>query len=194
MEHLSFRTMTEQEIEPWYTQELCTAFIPHECKPLEDILALRAEKRYELWGLFSGKNLLGYAALWSSPAFSLVLLDYLGVTASRRNGGLGGEILRRLQQQGRPLVTEAELPVDGACETENVMRRRRIAFYERNGFTPAYVMATCGLRWQALLHDPTGVDMVDIMRQHKELYGDKRTDVKVPIAPDEEPELPYWMK
>ena len=57
---------------------------------LEAIRALAAEGRYELLGLYDGAALLGYATLWSTPEWpDYVLLDYLGVTAARRNGGLG---------------------------------------------------------------------------------------------------------
>ena len=106
-----FRLMTHDEIILWYDTELTRTFVPQECKPLIDIFRLIEENRYEIWGLFEESTLLGYACLWKSPDMELVLLDYLGVTAARRNEGLGSEILRLLQQQGRPLVTESELPV-----------------------------------------------------------------------------------
>ena len=81
----------------WYTQDLCASFPACECKPLEAIRALAAEGRYELLGLYDGAALLGYATLWSTPEWpDYVLLDYLGVTAARRNGGLGGAILKML--------------------------------------------------------------------------------------------------
>ena len=32
------------------------------------------------------------------------------------------------------------------------------------------------------------------IRTGHQLYDEKRTDVKVPLGPDEVPELPYWMK
>ena len=73
------------------------------------------------------------------------------------------------------------------------MRERRIAFYERCGFTPSYEMATCGLRFLALLCGCEALDTQDVMRWHKQLYDEKRTDVKVPIGADEKPRPPYWM-
>ena len=72
----------------WYENELCTTFPDCECKPLADILSLAEAGRYEVLGLYDGPDLLGYAALWSAPDWpGCVLLDYLGVTAARRNGG-----------------------------------------------------------------------------------------------------------
>ena len=105
---ITFRPLTAQEIPLWHADELSEAFIPQERKPLPNILHMIADGRYEVWGLFEADRLLGYAALWTHPRIPLVLLDYLGVTRSRRSEGLGSRILAHLGAQGRPLVTEAE--------------------------------------------------------------------------------------
>ena len=199
---MRFRPMTPKETEYWYEVLMPEAFAANEIKPWDDVIRLLAEDRYEIWGLFEETTEtpdadslpIGFACLWKRAGIPLVLLDYLGVTASRRSAGLGAWMLARLKEQGRPLVMESELPVAGDAEEENAIRRRRIAFYERNGFQPAYEMATCGMRWQALLTSDGPYELTDIMRWHKELYDEKRTDVKVPLGPDEVPEPPYWMK
>lgn len=188
-----FRLLERAEVADWYRTELCEAFVPQERKPLADILSLIDSGRYELWGLFLDGTLSGYAALWKAPGVPLVLLDYLGVTAARRNLGLGSRILQLLGKQSRPLVTEAELPVPGDDARENDVRRRRIAFYVRNGFSPAYRMATCGMAWQALLLH-ADAPLADVMRSHKALYGPERTDVLVPLPDGQTPPLPYWMQ
>ena len=193
MEQHVFRPMTEPEIGVWYREELCEAFAENERKPLPDILALLQAGRYELWGLFEGEQMLGYAGLWKGPGIPLVLLDYLGVTARLRSRGLGAEILARLRSMGRPLVAEAELPTAEGSAAENDLRRRRIAFYRRNGFTPAYEMATCGMRWQALLSGAEELAPEDVTAWHRALYGPERTDVQVPLPPGAEIAPPYWM-
>ena len=189
-----FRQMTAQEIDYWYTNELSEAFAENERKPLPDIMQLMAQGRYEIWGLFEAEHMLGYACLWKSPDIPLVLLDYLGVSARLRNGGLGSTVLSHLKSLGMPVVTESELPVDGDTPEENDLRRRRIGFYQRNGFIPAYEMATCGMHWQALLVNADAVPLSTVMRWHKELYGAERADVKVPIGSNEVAPLPYWME
>lgn len=190
-----FRQLDNDEIRDWYSRELAEAFAENERKPLEDIFSLIQQDRYEIWGLFgTGCALIGYAALWKRPGIPLVLLDYLGVTAALRNGGTGSEILKLLKDLNVPIVAESETPVAGDSEEANSIRRRRIAFYERNGFAPAYEMATCGMRWKALTANTGGLAMSEVMRMHRELYGPERTDVKVPLGPDETPEMPYWMK
>ena len=194
-----FRAMKNGEIDYWYAHLLPEGFAPNEIKPREDVDRLLAEDRYEIWGLFpddpeQGCMPAGFACLWKRPGIPLVLLDYLGVTGKLRSGGWGAWMLAKLKEQGRPLVLESELPVADAPEEENAIRRRRVAFYERNGFVPAYEMATCGMRWQAMLTGGEPYSLEDLMRWHKRLYDEKRTDVKVPLGPDEVPELPYWMK
>ena len=202
-----FRQLDNDEIRDWYFRELAEAFAENERKPLGDIFSLIAQDRYEIWGLFGretgmpcgaeggkGCTLIGYAALWKRPGIPLVLLDYLGVTAPLRGGGTGSEILKLLKDLNVPIVAESEMPVEGDTEEANSIRRRRIAFYERNGFAPAYEMATCGMRWKALTANTGGLAMSEVMRMHRELYGPERTDVKVPLGPDETPEMPYWMK
>ena len=194
MEKREFRPMTREEICGWYGSELCEAFAENERKPLADIFALIEEGRYELWGLFEQKRLLGYAALWKRAGIPLVLLDYLGVSAALRSGGIGSRLLTLLKEQGRPIVTEAELPVEGDGAEENQIRVRRIGFYRRNGFEPAHEMATCGMRWQALLAGAEELALPDVMAWHRALYGPERTDVQVPLERGETPEMPYWMR
>ena len=36
------------------------------------------------------------------------------------------------------------------------------------------------------------LDVIKI--EHKKVYGEKRTDVIIPLAKDEIPPLPYWME
>ena len=66
-----FRTMSPDEIRYWYTEELSEAFAPNERKPLQDILMLQNEGRYELWGLFDAAQMAGYATIWKAPGIAL---------------------------------------------------------------------------------------------------------------------------
>lgn len=200
-----FRTMNDNEIQYWYKAELEAAFSPQERKPLQDIFKLRDAGCYALLGLFGKEDekgpeqMLGYATIWKSPSIELMLLDYLGVSSMLRNNGLGSHILNCLKEyyHGRRIIAESELPIPGDDPQENSIRERRIAFYQRNGFVPVYEMATCGMKWQALLlgsvPKPESDEMKVIMAEHKALYGPMRTDVKVPLGADETPAMPYWM-
>lgn len=191
-----FRPLTAAEIEHWYAAELRSTFPPQECKPLADIFALLAEGRYELWGLFQDGLPQGFAAIMKAEAAPLVLLDYLSVTAARRGGGLGAQILELLRAQDRLIVAEAELPLTNGDAQENGLRLRRIEFYKRSGFTPAYRMAACGLCFQALLSVPADAPepaMPEVMDWHRRIYGPARTDVQIPLLDGVAPPPPYWI-
>ena len=182
----------------WYARELSEAFPENERKPLADMVSEMERGCYEPLGLYEGQALLGYATLWSREAFpGYVLLDYLGVTAGRRNGGLGAAILRLLGERyaGRALIiTEAEAPVPGGPEAENALRLRRIGFYERCGFAPVYDIGSCGVRFRALVLGRMPAGMEVLMAAHRAIYGPGRPDAKIPLGPGETPEPPYWMK
>ena len=188
-----FRLMTKDEIENWYKTDFVEAFSENERKPLDDIFKLIEDERYEIRGLFLDGELLGYASLWKRKEIPLVLLDYLGVKKDLRNKGIGSKILGLLKSEGFAIIVESEMPVNGDDEKENDIRLHRIGFYKRNGFSETYEMATCGMRWQAMLVNADNIDMNSIMKYHKALYGIERTDVKVPLGKDEIPEMPYWM-
>lgn len=179
------------DIERWYIEELSEAFPKNELKSLEDIVTLMDEGCYELAGLYDGGALIAYAGLWLKPDdVSFILLDYLGVTATKRNVGFGGEMLRRLVEKyrGRSLIlAEAEAPVAGDSEEENSIRRRRMGFYLRNGFASVYEMATCGMRFVTFIGGEVPKDLAPVMALHKAIYGADRADVVVPIGKHETP-------
>lgn len=194
---MEFRSMNKQEIRNWYDQEFIRTFPPNEQKPLAFILELIAKDLYTLMGLYSGTSLLGYAALQTAPDHpDYVLLDYLGVTAVRRNGGLGAQILSLLEQRFRGtarIIIEAESPVPGADAAENDLRTRRIGFYERCGCRRVYEMGACGIRCQALtLGDPGEPDA--LIAAHRAIYGSSRPDITIPLGPDETPAPAHWGK
>ena len=180
----------------WYQTELCEAFPPNERKPLATMLELAAEGRYELLGLFDGADLLGYATLWTAPERpGYVMLDYLGVTAARRNGGLGASILAALaaREAGRrTVIVEADGP-DGGPEEERPLRLRRLAFYRRNGCTPVYPTFACGNRCQAFVLGPVPEDRAALKAAHRAIYGTRRPDVVIDPPPGAEPQPPFWM-
>lgn len=195
---MELRRLTEEELYPWFETELTEAFPPNERKPLPEIQKLIAQGRYEVWGLFEGDTLLGYATLWMEPGDKrCILLDYLGVTAARRNGGIGRRIVAMLAERlaGKSLLLiEAERPVEGDDPAENALRQRRLAFYERCGFVPAYDMATCGMRFTTFL-PCLPEDLAPVMAAHRAIYGPERADVKVPLGPGEMPPgPPAWME
>lgn len=201
MSDLNLRLMADSEVTYWYTQEFENHFNAQERKPLADIIKLQNSGHYDLLGLFDehSNQMLGYATIWKSPNINLLLLDYLGVSSSLRNKGLGSQILLALKKyyKNEYIIAESELPVSEDSPSENNLRERRINFYKRNGFKPVYEMATCGMRWQALILSDGFIsspsEISKIMHNHKSIYGPSRKDVKIPIYQDEVPDMPYWV-
>lgn len=192
---MDFRSLDQQEIRGWYEREFIQTFPPYEQKPLALILELSAGGLYTVLGLYDGGSLLGYACLQTHPDYpAYVLLDYLGVTAQRRNEGLGARILSLLSErfQGHVhVIVEAESPIPGEEGAENRLRARRIGFYERCGCRRVYEMGACGVRCQALTLGEAG-DPGPLMEAHRAIYGSGRPDITIPLGPGEIPAPAHW--
>ena len=140
------------DLEQWYARELTEAFPPNERKPLAEICALLEAGRYEALGLYDGAALLGYANLWREPTVpGYVLLDYLGVTASRRNGGWGASSSGSWLVNARGGAACSPRP---SGRTRTAAHRRRScaaagwAFMSETGLSPSmrWRPAGCGSR------------------------------------------------
>lgn len=179
----------------WYEKFLKEDFVSDEIKPIENILTLIKNGRYEVYGVFQDDKMMAYASFWKKENINLVLLDYLGVSKKYRNQGIGSKILVLIKEMlgNMPYVVEAEIPTGSSLE-EDKIRKRRIEFYERNGCKKVYLMATCGMKWQTLVNSKNEIDQKELAKLHKELYEEKRTDVKIPVSIDENIEKAFWSK
>jgi len=196
------RVLSVDEYETWYQNHLCADFPSNEIKPLEDIINLKLSGKYDVIVYEAGNHIAGYATIWKRKGNSAYLLDYLGVPAVLRNKGIGRGILKMLKAhvialEKNPnicLILESETPFDNDNSAENEIRKRRIRFYERNGWVKMYEMATCGMRFNAMSYEEVPKNLDVIQLEHKEIYGERRTDVIIPLQKGEIPPLPYWMK
>lgn len=177
----------------WYEKFLKEDFVSDEIKPIKNILMLIKNDRYEVYGVFQDDEMIAYASFWKKENINLVLLDYLGVSKKYRNQGIGSKILVLIKEMlgNMPYVIEAEIPTGSSLE-EDKIRKRRIEFYERNGCKKVYLMATCGIKWQTLVNSKNEIDQKKLAKLHKELYEEKRTDVKIPVSIDENIEKAFW--
>lgn len=76
--------------------------------------------------IFDGKEAVGFIGYWQLDDF--VYIEHFAINPSMRNRNYGSRSLRQFCTEAkRPVVLEVELP-----ETE--LAKRRIGFYERNGF------------------------------------------------------------
>ncbi len=174
---MELRLPTPQQLRQVYETDMTAAFPAAELKPLANIQRLWDEGRYQPWCLFDGDEIVGECFLWlGRPGWAL--LDYLCVTASRRNDGLGAELLRQLLlrwPQG-VILGEVEAP-EHAPEPE--MARRRLGFYARNhARTAGYDVEVFGVHYKAIYWSPEPVDDAQLMEAQAEIYRSAFTPEK----------------
>ena len=154
---MTLRDLTLQELHHLHRHELREAFPPEELKPFAAMKKLYRAGVYHPVGAWEGETLVGYALLWEAPQRKYVLIDYLGVTAARRNGGLGAELLRLLREKFRSwdgIIVESEAPEGGQSDG---IRQRRMNFYRRNGYTfLRYDCMLFGVHYRVCLCSPNG--------------------------------------
>ena len=108
----------------WKIMEI--SFPPEERRKREKQRELLEKEEYLLYGVKQGENLLGFLAAWELGDF--LFMEHFAISPEARNSGLGHRMLQELQAKGhQKIVLEVELP-------EKELARRRIRFYERNGF------------------------------------------------------------
>ncbi len=99
------------------------SFPTDEYRPYDKQLALLRDPRYTLWSTEQKDALI---SIWQFREFAFI--EHFAVSPSLRNRGMGTQILRAaLSQLTVPVVLEAEFPLD-------TLSRRRLSFYQRNGF------------------------------------------------------------
>ena len=102
------------------------SFPQNERRPYAEQRALLDRADYRLYGFQENNAVIAFAAVYQFDAFLFV--EHLAVTPSHRNRGLGALLLKELRVV---LKNHICLEVEPA-ETE--MAKRRIGFYQRNGF------------------------------------------------------------
>lgn len=97
------------------------SFSDDEYRPYDEQLALFEEPEYRIYYMSAG-----FLAVWEFESF--IYIEHFAVDPALRNSGTGSAMLQELvKQYQKPICLEVELP-------EDELTRRRIGFYERNGF------------------------------------------------------------
>lgn len=97
------------------------SFSDNEYRPYDEQLALLEEPEYRIYYMPAG-----FLAVWEFESFTYI--EHFAVDPALRNSGTGSAMLQELvKQYQKPICLEVELP-------EDELTRRRIGFYERNGF------------------------------------------------------------
>lgn len=97
------------------------SFSDDEYRPYDEQLVLFEEPEYRIYYMPAG-----FLAVWEFESF--IYIEHFAVDPALRNSGTGSAMLQELvKQYQKPICLEVELP-------EDELTRRRIGFYERNGF------------------------------------------------------------
>ena len=104
-----------------------SSFPRDEHRPYTAQKSLFDEPAYRVYAHYDKTHvLLAFLAVWDFDSF--VFIEHFGVKEECRNSGLGSRLLQELASLlNKPLCLEAELP-------DHELARRRICFYQRNGF------------------------------------------------------------
>ena len=195
---MTLREMTLEELRTLRETEMPMDFPPTELKPFAAMETLYRRGVYHPVGAYDGETLLGYALLWDAPGKDYILIDYLGVPVGKRTGGLGGQILRMLGEQFAGydgIIVESEAPEGGA---EDALRRRRMDFYRRAGFTFLdYGCILFGVHYAVCLRSPNGRGTAEgTLAAHQALYRSQFSPrayqrfIQIPRDPDNPLEPP----
>ncbi len=168
---MELKTLNERELSALYREEMVYDFPKSELKPLGAMLRLLEMGQYDPLVVTENGERVGYAMMWLPKSRQGALLEYLGVLRGKRSAGLGARILPLLAQRYGQLFGEAEAPTS-QDEAENHLRRRRIGFYERNGFRVLdYECALFGVHFKCLYRGPQTDDRA-VKQLHRSVYAD----------------------
>ena len=198
---MKLHLLNKEELAALYENEMTTDFPKAELKPLQAMLRLMDLGRYDPLLVTEGGQPLGYALVWLPEGREGALLEYFGVLRGKRNGGLGSRILALLADRYGQLFGEAEAPGPDASPQENDLRRRRIAFYQRNGFRVLdYECALFGVRFHCLYRGPETDDR-RVEALHRGVYAGYFSPahmeryIQLPLAPGEAVKpAPEWVE
>ena len=188
---MELKTLNERELSALYREEMVYDFPKSELKPLGAMLRLLEMGQYDPLVVTENGERVGYAMMWLPKSRQGALLEYLGVLRGKRSAGLGARILPLLAQRYGQLFGEAEAPTS-QDEAENHLRRRRIGFYERNGFRVLdYECALFGVHFKCLYRGPQTDDRA-VEQLHRSVYADYFSPqhleryIQLPLKPGEE--------
>ena len=190
---MEIRELTKEELKAVYETEMKRAFPPAELKPFSAMERLMDRGLYRPLGLFEDGELVSYLLLWTDKSGQYALGDYLGTVEGRRNGGFGGKFLRAVFTsfpEFKCIFGEVEAPGPEASEEENALRRRRLAFYERNGLRYLnYDCALFGVHYRCMAYGDAPDE--EVLRAHQEIYRNQfppdklEKYVQIPLLPGE---------
>lgn len=132
------------------------AFPVDERLPSAEFLGVASKYGCLVYAAYDNGEMVGFTAIAPDDELGMAFLWFLAVDPDRRGGGYGSEIIDILKRKfpGSQLVLDMER-VDDASAPNTEQRRRRLRFYERNGFSRAMVgISYLGMNLEIMSTDP----------------------------------------
>lgn len=172
---LILKQLSKDQIISIYHGDMQTDFPAAERKSLSLILTLVDQGLYPCFGLFENDILCGYAFCCKSKENNLLLLDYLAIQKDCRSKGFGSIFLAHLKEACKEfdgIVLEVESILSDVSEEEMSIRKRRIAFYEKNGVLMTSHSAIVRDVLFALMYLPGQADLgsFDFIKETEKIY------------------------
>ena len=173
---MELRIPTLEELKLVYQTDYQESFPAAERKSLAKLRQMWEAGQYRPYCLFDGGQIIGGAFIWTGhPGWSM--LDYLFVTASRRNQHLAPLIfreLRRLEGADTVIFGEVEVPAESP---DPAMAERRLGFYARNGWRQAgYETRVFGVHFKTIYLADREVKDEELMPEHRLIYQNAFTE------------------
>lgn len=118
---------TSQNLSEELEQIYKGSFPPDERRDWKKMKELLIQPKFILNQIFKDQVLIGLITLWNLPNF--VFIEHFAILEPKRGKGIGTLVLKQvIAKNPTTLIVEVEEPNTGEA-------RRRIAFYERSGFS-----------------------------------------------------------
>lgn len=101
-------------------------FVSDELRDFDSALAVMDDDRYGVYRIFDGDVDVGFICIWTLGEFAFV--EHFVIYRGFRGGGIGGRAIDGVCKKFGKVILEVERP-------EDEIKKRRIAFYERHGFS-----------------------------------------------------------
>jgi GNAT superfamily N-acetyltransferase len=125
---IQFYTIDSQnEIFEMVQQLYAAAFPEHERRDTSGLINLLENKNCEVNAVLLGSEFTGLCILW--PFEEFVFMEHLAIDPRWRGKGIGYQVLQTIRNVSQKhILLEVEPP-------EDELSKKRILFYEKNGFT-----------------------------------------------------------
>lgn len=147
------------------------AFPEWERIPSDKLLSVMQEYGCTPWGIYADDKMVGFTSVMFSEVYQIAYIWFLAIAADSQSHGYGSETLRLLRDTYRDaqFIIDME-PIDPAADNY-AQRLRRLHFYERSGFTRAFVGTSYfGLHFE-LMSSPAPIRLTDFKAMLAHMSG-----------------------